>query len=241
MRIRPLVAGVLLPCSLMAMAVLMGCGGDRPPTDYASVADTDAVADEAAAPTFGTNLVKNGGFEVDAGGNGTTLVRPSKWTPGSPIGDATVVTYGASGGFPTASSPGPPSRGLNFVAGGNGYAQSELFQRINVSWAASTIDAGDAQCVAAAFVGGYGAQADNVAVYLDLRDGSTFQIGNATIPWVTPAQRGNTTGLFRRFWKGKLPVGTRYIDLHPTFRRYSGAYNDGYLDAVSLKLNDLTP
>jgi hypothetical protein len=203
--------------------------------------DADAPADETAAPTFGKNLVKNGGFEVDTGGDGSTLVRPSKWVPTSPIGDVTVVTYGAPGGFPTAASPGPPSRGKNFVAGGDGYARSELFQRINVSWAAATIDAGDAECVAAAFVGGYGAQEDRASVYLEMRDASGLEIGSAIVPGVTPAERGNTTGLFRRFCKKKLPVGTRYIDLHPTFRRFSGAFNDGYLDAVSVKLNDLTP
>jgi hypothetical protein len=243
MKARLLMLGVL-PCALLV--VLVGCGGDRTPIraladDPSIEADLDAASDEMAAPTFGKNLVRNGGFEVDAGGEGDILVRPSKWLPGSPIGDATVVTYGAPGGFPTVASPGPPARGKNFVAGGKNYAESELFQRINVSWAAATIDAGDAQCVAAAFVGGFGAQEDNVAVYLDLRDGSTYQLGSATIPWVTATQRGNTTGLFRRFWKGKLPVGTRYIDLHPTFRRFSGAFNDGYLDAVSVKLIDLTP
>ncbi|MBM3475707.1 MAG: hypothetical protein FJX75_20775 [Armatimonadetes bacterium] len=242
MRTNPLVPVVLLSCSLLVMVALMGCGGDRPPTDWAAgAADVDVAADEMAAPTFGKNLVKNGGFEVDSGGDGSTLIRPSRWVPGSPVGDATVVTYGAPGGFPTVASPGPPSRGKNFVAGGKGYGESQLFQRVNVSWAAATIDAGDAQCVIAAFLGGYGAQQDRVSIQFELRDATLWEIRQATVTSVTAADRGNQTGLLRRFWKGKLPVGTRYIDLHPIFTRYSGPYNDGYLDAVSVKLNDLTP
>jgi hypothetical protein len=118
---------------------------------------------------------------------------------------------------------------------------SRLYQRVNVSWAAATIDAGDARCVVAAFTGGYGSQGDSVAVYLKFRDGSGLEVGDGLVPDVTPADRGNKTGLLRRSWTGKLPVGTRFIDLNPKFVRLSGAYNDGYLDAVSLKLIDLTP
>ncbi|MBM3475706.1 MAG: hypothetical protein FJX75_20770 [Armatimonadetes bacterium] len=234
---------LLLLCVVAGLG-LVGCGGDRAPVgalgDAVSAdAGPDTAADEAAAPTFGRNLVKNGGFEMDTGGDGSADVAPSKWT--RPEGKATVVLYGAPGGFPTASSPGPPSRGNNFVAGGNGSALSRLYQRVNVSWAAATIDAGDAQCIVAAFVGGYGSQGDSVAIYVKFRDASGVEIDGGLVPNVTPADRGNKTGLLRRTWKGKLPAGTRFIDLNPKFERVSGQYNDAYLDAVSLKLNDVTP
>jgi hypothetical protein len=56
-------------------------------------------------------------------------------------GEPNAVCYGAPGGFPTASTPGSPTRGSQFLTGG-GTGNSSLSQTADVSAAASAINAG---------------------------------------------------------------------------------------------------
>src|SRR5450432_1654969 len=105
--------------------------------------------------TLGTNLVVNGDAEATTGGNGSA-VDISPWV--AKVERVTAVTYGVAG-FPTANSPGPATRGLNFFAGGpadpndananTGIAQ----QTIDISSLAVDIDAGRIKYNLSAFVG----------------------------------------------------------------------------------------
>ncbi len=53
---------------------------------------------------------------------------------------------------------------------------------------------------------------------------------------VTPSDRNDITGLLERTSTGKLPAGTRTVEIEILFRKKSGSNNDGYADALSLVL-----
>src|SRR5262249_30611195 len=76
-------------------------------------------AKEVCWPTypdlFGRNLLANGDAEGGTGSdNGDAMPAPG-WMSTDGLA---VVQYGASGGFPDATTPGPDDRGVNFFAGG---------------------------------------------------------------------------------------------------------------------------
>src|SRR5436190_14999290 len=86
---------------------------------------------------LGTNVIVNPGAEANVGATTRTgVVHPSGWTFNH---NATAVKYGSPGGFPTATSPGPSSRGNNFFAGGPGM-ESDLFQLLDVSSLSGLVD-----------------------------------------------------------------------------------------------------
>src|SRR2546425_9955415 len=70
------------------------------------------------AVTLGTNVIVNPGAEANVGATTRTgVVHPSGWTFNH---NATAVKYGSAGGVPSATRPGPSTRGNNFFAGGAG-------------------------------------------------------------------------------------------------------------------------
>jgi hypothetical protein len=76
---------------------------------------TAALAAPGGAATS-PNLIKNAGAEGAAGSTNGSVVPVPKWTitTGTTF---TAVQYGASGGFPTTSGPGlPTKKGKNFFA-----------------------------------------------------------------------------------------------------------------------------
>ena len=86
------------------------------------------------------NLIVNGNAEAGAGSSDGSIVPVPGWTT---KGNFTVVQYGASGGFPDASSAGPGDRGLNFFAGGPGSTSSSATQTIDLSSYETAIDTGN--------------------------------------------------------------------------------------------------
>ena len=240
---------VMAVVGVLALLALGGCGGsgDNPGSlgdgqavtqdGVAAPASADGASDDVAAAAFGRNVIANGGAEMGTGGNGYVAVAIPKW---SKTGALTVVTYG-SPGFPTNASPGPASRGKNFFAGGPNSALSVARQTVDVSWAAPVIDVGDARYVLAGFLGGWSYDGDNAKVKLTFLDAGSGKLGSATIGPVTAAERSNVTGTIGRSKKGLLPGGTRSIKVELIVTRMQGGYNDGYADALSLKLTDRTP
>ena len=249
---RPLLTlAVMAVVGVLSLVALGGCGGSShapnalddetvlASEDITEADPVEATSDSAEAVTFGTNLIKNPAAEADTGGNGYVDVPPSRWTR---TGALTVVKYGAGGGLPGVASPGPPSRGLNFFAGGPNSALSKGTQTASISWAAPVIDAGHAQYLVVGFLGGYSSHTDNARVKLTFRNAGGASLGTAIIGPVTPAQRGNVTGLLRRSRKGPVPPGTRSIRTELILTRgTTSSYNDGYADALLLRLSDVTP
>src|SRR5262245_62973264 len=84
-----------------------------------------------AAVSLGGNAILNGDAESGVTG----------WAAVSPNPLFTPQTYGANGGFPTATDPGPPARGTSFFYGGTN-ATAEGHQLLDLTPIASAIASG---------------------------------------------------------------------------------------------------
>ena len=184
--------------------------------------------------TLGANLVVNGTAEANVGSaSGSNIITPTGWTAN---GTPTVVKYGASG-FPSSTSPGPATRGLNFFAGGPGSGdESDLFQTIDVSSVAAQIDAGHIKYTLSGFLGGFAGQSDQTTLFANFHGAGNSFVGQTSVGPVTATNRGNVTGLLSRTTTALLPKGTRSIQMQQHFDPVSGGYNDGYADNISLIL-----
>jgi hypothetical protein len=188
----------------------------------------------AALPLPGAaNLVRNPGAESGPGARSDTAVTPiPRWTT---TGAFTAVRYGtrfAGGAFPGA----PQGGGRNFFAGGPESATSTATQRINVAGSAGKIDAGGVTATLSALIGGYLDRADNGRITAIFRSANGKALGRLTIGPVTPAARGNATGLIPVSGNKRVPRKTRSIEVVLTARRVAGFYNDAYFDNINLKL-----
>jgi hypothetical protein len=179
------------------------------------------------------NLVVNPGAEAGPGDPGSTALNPPPgWTR---AGEFTAVQYGAAGGFPTAADGG----GANFFAGGN-TPLSTGSQRIDVTSAASEIDAGRVTATLSALLGGFATQADSATVTATTISAAGAEIGHVTVGPVTTADRQGVTTLLPRTLSTPVPAGTRFIDVRIDITRVEGSYNDGYVDNVSVTLASTT-
>lgn len=188
----------------------------------------------ASGTLFGHNLVVNGGAEAWSHPRGATYGVPLDWTT---TGTFTVVTYGAPGGYPKDTSPGSPQRGEAFFSGGHAPV-STAAQTISLAAAADAIDAGRVRYALSGWLGGYGAQSDNmrVAVHFTRAGGET--LATASLQPVLARDRNGVTGMLQRTAKGSVPPGTRSASVFITSSRVDGFANDGYADDVRLVLRE---
>jgi hypothetical protein len=194
---------------------------------------TPVRAQTPAASLFGRNLVVNGNAEADTGSpDDNQIVKPTAWTT---TGQFTVVQYGASGGFPDKSAPGPADRGKNFFAGGN-VALSTATQTIDLTPGAEAIDAGSITYALSGWLGGYSNQNDDVQVTVRFLSSTGAQLGSAQLGPVKAADRKGVTGLFLRSATGAVPAHASSARVTLTVTRFDGEYNDGYSDDISLTL-----
>ncbi len=192
-----------------------------------------------ARAQFGSNLIVNGNAESGPGSASGNDIEP---VPGfTTTGNFTVVQYGAGGGFPTATDPGPTNRGSNFFAGGPSSASSSAAQLINLLPEANVINAGNATFTLSAFLGGFVGQRDNAILSLSFLGGANNVLGAAQIGPVTATDRNNATGLLFRSLDGTVPVGAQSVNVTLQMTRIDGDYNDGYADNLSLVLNQSAP
>ena len=187
----------------------------------------------SAHAQFATNLIVNSDAEAGAGSPTGDVVAVPGW---STTGNFTAVQYGAGGGFPLLSDPGPANRGSNFFAGGPSNAASSATQTIDVSAGAANIDAGGVTYTLSGYLGGFSSQDDNATLTATFLSASNTTLGSASIGSVFAADRNNATGLLFRMDGGSLPTGVRNIGLTLNMVRQEGSYNDGYADNLSLVL-----
>jgi hypothetical protein len=147
----------------------------------------------------------------------------------------TVVKYGAPD-FPTVNSPGPGARGANFFAGGPDHATGDMEQTMDVSSLATDIDEGRIQFTLSGFFGGFADNEDSAKVAISFRNAGGNYFTNEKIGDVNASDRSNVTGLLFRTITGTVPADTRSLGIFLTFTRSTGAYNDGYVDNLTLKL-----
>ncbi|MFO1319505.1 MAG: PEP-CTERM sorting domain-containing protein [Burkholderiales bacterium] len=192
------------------------------------------VSPAGAAVSYGTNLIVNGDAEADIGSsNGDMIGTVTGFLSG---GQFTVVTYAAGGGFPSLTDAGPSVRGLNFFAGGPSAPVSTGSQALDLANLAADIDTGMVSFEFNGYFGGFSSQGDNAELGLTFFDSLGNTLRSQSIGGVTPADRGNTTGLQMRGVGDVIPVGARSASVVLTLTRLAGSYNDGYADNLSLVL-----
>ncbi len=187
-----------------------------------------------AQAQFGTNVIVNGNAEAAAGSTDGSVVSVPGWnTSGSGF---TAVQYGASGGFPLATDPGPADRGSNFFAGGPSNGYSVGTETLDLSSDAALIDGGQVSFTLSGYLGGFSSQGDNAILSATFLSANDQALGGGEIGPVTAADRGDATGLLFRSTDGVVPIGTRGVDVDLQLFRTDGSYNDGYADNLSLVL-----
>ena len=186
----------------------------------------------AQASDFGANLIVNGDAEAGIGSSNGGLVTVPGWSTES---NFTVVKYGASGGFPSATDPGPANRGLNFFAGGENNGSSRATQTIDLSALSTEINTGASRYNLSGWVGGYESQNDHATLT------AYFYSYTAYVDFSSPgggstSDRGYRTGLLFLDAEGFIPVNTTTVVIALDMTRDAGSYNDGYADNLSFRV-----
>ncbi len=183
---------------------------------------------------YGRNLVRNSGAEEGEAPTGSPpLVRP---IPGwnFSVGNFTIELYGSPGGFPTASSPGPPNRGTRFFSGGPNTVTSFGVQDIDVPPEAfGPIDAGIVKFELSGWVGGFSSQPDAANIEAIFFPANT----TVTVGPVSVADRKGATGLFPVSKSGTVPKNTRKFQIVLNMIGGTGNYDDAYADEISFVLS----
>lgn len=181
----------------------------------------------------GSDLLDNGGATRGTAGTGHD---DGVELPGWEVtGGMTALRYGADPGYPGAGSPGPANRGRAFFSGGP-EKTSTMRQTVDHSRHATRIDRGGATYHLHGWLGGHSDQHDRVEVQAIFLDSGGEPLGSAALGPVTPEDRGEVTGLLHRTDSGKVPVGTRSVEVVVTATRAEGTNNDGYVDNVGLTI-----
>jgi hypothetical protein len=177
------------------------------------------------------NLIVNGDAEAGVGStDGTTISAPG-WMS---TGEATAIVYGSPNGYPAATDPGPPDRGINFFSGGQNDETSSLSQAVDVGKYGASIDGGGIEYKLDGWLGGYIDQNDNATLIVTFQDAKGASLGTASVGPVTAADRNSLTGLLLRSTTGMVPKGTRTVQVLVSMVRTDGTYNDAYADDLSL-------
>jgi hypothetical protein len=179
------------------------------------------------------NLLANGNAEALTGSSdGVTVVPPPAWSTNGPF---TEVAYGTPE-FLTTDDSASWNGGASFFAGGPDNAASSATQVVNVAGQSALIDGGGVSATLSALLGGYLTQTDSATVTATFLDAGGATLGTAQIGPVTPDDRQSATTLLSRSTIAAVPAGTRSISVRIDATRNEGAYNDGYVDNVSLSL-----
>lgn len=164
-------------------------------------------------PALGHNLVVNPGAEL---GPNAVLPSPALYIPGwsTHQNSGTLASYGSVAPYGGAdwisiTAPGPADRGTNLFCGLNDL--SDLYQDIDVSAAASAIDAGQAVYAVSGWFGGSNAPASLTYLFFDWSGNQlapTAQLNGALLP---------NYGLTEVEHSGMLPAKTRRVRIEIDF------------------------
>jgi hypothetical protein len=194
----------------------------------------------AAVPSG--NLLVNGNAESGTGSSDSSTTAPVPipgWTTTPNITEHTYDPAG-SAAFPDVNASAAIGGGNQFFAGGPDNATDNTVERatqnVDVSAAATEIDAGTLTATLSADLGGFSTQGDNAAVTATFLSPAGAQLGTLTVGPVTAADRSNTTQLLHRSAARTVPPGTRAVRVVLTATKTDGAYNDAYADNLSLTL-----
>lgn len=168
-----------------------------------------------AGVVYGTNLIQNGDAEADV----------AAWMAFDGYELFQAVEYGNNWVRP--DQPGPDDRGQWMFTGlggrSAGYQVVDFTESITQPLAFQL----------SGWLGGWAAQEDNALLYVSFLDLTGMEIGHAELGPVTPADRGNSTGLLYREADDWLPVGTSALMFSLSMERLGGGDNDGYADNLA--------
>ena len=194
-----------------------------------------AASAASAATAAPANIIKNPGAEAGTGSSDGSKVPVPNWTV-KKSGTFTAVKYGASGGFPAATDPGPKNRGHNFFAGGTGQSSTQSGTQTDSLSAYAGVIAAGATYTLQGWLGGFADQTDHATLTVTWENAGGTALGTAVIGPVTPAARHDATGLLHRSVTGTVPAGTATALVTLKMVRVDGGYNDGYADSLSLTI-----
>ncbi len=186
------------------------------------------------------NLLRNPGAEEgQASQSGETTVPIPGWQTTSTF---TVAPYGGGGPpdfftFPPTSESQRIHGGKNFFAGGFQAGTSTATQTVDVSRAATLVDAGRVTATLSAWLSGFLSQPDPGTVEADFLGTTGNALGSVKVGPVTPDERGRDFKFIQRSGDAPVPAGTRSVRVTMTAVQQEGSYADAYFDNLSLSLN----
>lgn len=178
----------------------------------------------AHAAGYGSNLIINGGSEAGTAG----------WSAYAGTDMFQSVDYGSNWVLP--SQPGPVDRGAHLFVGGSGVSYAAGFQTLDLSANVADIASGKVAFSLSGYLGGWTNQGDNAFLGVSFLDAGGQLLGSSSLGPVTPADRGNQTGLFFRQAGGYVPVGTTQVLFELSMERLVSGDNDGYADNLAFSL-----
>ncbi len=198
---------------------------------------TPLAARSSAVPTG--NLVVNPGAEDSPGTDVPTVVKPVGWTT---TGNLSTWTYAArEGDRPTQAFSATIGGGKNFFAGGPGdnsgkQSTHTATQTIDVSGAATEIDAGQVGATLTAFIGAYTVDDDSATVTARFLDAAGAALGSVRVGPVSIDDRKRLTVLLKRTAQANVPLNTRSIAVVITVTANGNGAHHAYIDNISLTL-----
>ena len=198
-------------------------------------------ARSSAIPTG--NLVQNPGAEDSPGTDVATVVKPVGWMT---TGNLSTWTYAPrEGDKPTKAFSATIGGGTNFFAGGPGDNSGKqtthtASQTIDVSGAATEIDAGQVGATLTAFIGGYTVGDDLATVTARFLDAAGAQLGSVRVGPVSIDDRKRLTVLLKRTAQANVPLNTRSIAVVITVTANGNGAHHAYIDNISLTLGKAT-
>ena len=203
----------------------------------------DAIAESPGRVSSGSispNLLMNPGFDASKCRGGYHSTPPDGWTVTE--GDPTTICWRQkSSDFPTLDDPHPRHHGSGYAGGGQGQAVSVLSQVVSLAEYGGSIDMGLVRSKLSGYLGGWSDQDDSTIVRATWLDAGGERLGEATIGPVSEADRDGQTGLLQRTDNAAVPVGTRSAVVTVEMTREEGSYDDGYADALALRLQTASP
>lgn len=211
--------------------VLVGC--------FATILVMAAPLGAGPSAIPGGNLVQNPGAEDSPGAAVPIVQRPVGWTT---TGNLSAWQYSPrESDWPTQAFAATIGGGKNFFAGGPGDNTGKqtihtASQTIDVTGAATEIDAGQVGATLTAFIGGYTVAQDTATVTARFLNAAAAQLGSVRVGPVSIDDRKRLTVLIKRTAQANLPPLTRSIAVVITVTGDGNGQHHAFVDNISLTL-----